>query len=99
MSYLSWMWEVVKRGLIGLLLVVDCLCNCLLGGSIQKTLSGEAWHHRDHKFFFWTYRFIDALPIIGYPGHCEHAAAKEKQDGSVWIGWWRKTRSVWVAHP
>lgn len=72
--------------LIALPLALDCAGNMLLGGSWRNTLSGEAWEQRDHKYWGWTHRFINALFFD--PKHCENAAVAERAYGSIW-GWWR----------
>lgn len=75
------------------LIALDCLGNLLHGGSWRNTLSGEAWHHRQHRWWGWTHRFIDALflPLDG-PDHCRRQAEREALYGSVWAAWgasWR----------
>jgi hypothetical protein len=94
-----WLWALAKRAGILVALFFDCLGNFLLRQSFHKTMSGEAWHQRNHKWFGWCHRFIDALPIIGYPGHCQHAAEREERFGSVWAAWMDKTRRVWSQRP
>lgn len=68
------------------LLVVDCAGNVLIGGSWRNTLSSEAWHHREHRYFGWCHRFIDSLPCFG-EGHCKVQAEREAKYGSVWAAW------------
>jgi len=97
--YLLWLLELCKRAGIFFALLVDCTGNFLVRQSFRKTLSGEAWHQREHKWFGWTHRFIDALPLIGYPGHCKVAAEREEKFGSAWAAWMDKTRRVWSLRP
>lgn len=66
-------------------LAVDCLLNALIcDGSFRHTMSGEAWRQRDSRYWGWTRFFIDNL---FYQGHCEDAARKEAQWGSIWRAW------------
>jgi hypothetical protein len=69
------------------LLALDCLANMLLGGSWRNTLSAEAWHARDHKYWGWTHRVIDAL-FFWQAAHCMEQAAAEERHGGAW-GVWR----------
>ncbi|MEJ7932590.1 hypothetical protein WG922_21650 [Ramlibacter sp. AN1015] len=84
----------MRRAWLGALLVLlalDCLLNMLLGGSIRNTLSGEAWHAREHRWWGWTHRFIDAL-FFWQQKHCQTQALRELAFGSVWAAWlhaWR----------
>lgn len=68
------------------LLALDCLLNVLCGGSFHQTLSATAWTVRDHRYFGWTYRFIDTM-LFWQPNHCQHQAAIEQRYGSVWTAW------------
>jgi hypothetical protein len=102
--YALWLWALTKRAGVALGLAIDCLFNMLHGGSLGKTLSGEAWHQREHKWFFWTHRFIDWLfywPKLGrgMPNHCQNASIRESENGGAWPGWWKKTKKVWAQRP
>lgn len=65
------------------LLVLDCAGNMLIGGSFRNTLSAEAWHARDHDWWFWTHAFIDGL-FFWQHQHCRAQADRERRHGSVW---------------
>lgn len=69
------------------LIALDCLGNMALGQSWRNTMSGEAWHHRDHPWWGWCHRFIDAL-FFWQPHHCQIHAQREAVYGSVWAAWW-----------
>lgn len=74
------------------LLALDCLGNLLIGGSIRNTLSAEAWHAREHKWWGWTHKAIDAL-FFWQTAHCQSQAIRETEHGSVWAAWaqsWRR---------
>lgn len=73
------------------LLALDCLCNLAIGGSWRNTLSGEAWHHRNHKYFGWCRKFIDWL-FFWQPQHCMVQAQSEALYGSVWAAWAAKRK-------
>lgn len=90
-KYALWAWELVKRGLILNLLLLDCFGNVLAGGSFKNTLSGESWHHREHKYWGWCHRAIDK--VFG-ANHCQKAAIRETENGGAWRGWWAKTKRV-----
>lgn len=94
-----WLWELVKRLGVAVALFFDCTGNLIVGGSFRNTISGEAWNNRDQESWKGVYQRIDALPIIGYVGHCQHAAEREVGFGSVWAAWADKTRRVWSARP
>lgn len=72
--------------LLGPLLALDCLANMACGGSIRHTLSGEAWRQREHKYWGWTHRFIDAMFFLD-PNHCRDTAISEALYGSIWTAW------------
>lgn len=69
------------------LIFFDCLGNWLLTQSFHKTLSGEAWHQREHPYWWWCHRFIDAL-FFWQERHCETQAIREEKFDSVWLAWW-----------
>jgi hypothetical protein len=76
------------------LLGLDCLGNLAVGGSWRNTLSGEAWNHREHRWWGWTHRAIDrcARRFFRQEDHCQDAARREARFGSVWRAWrndWR----------
>lgn len=77
-----------RLGLVLLLplLALDCLVNMLIGGSFQNTLSGEAWQHREHKYWKRAHRAIDAL-FFWQTSHCKFAAVAEAIHGSAWKAW------------
>lgn len=75
------------------LLALDCLANTLLLQSWRKTLSGEAWHHREHKYWGWCYRVINAV-FFWQTDHCRTQAQREARWGSVWAAWWRNVRGL-----
>jgi hypothetical protein len=66
------------------LLFLDCFANLLCGQSWRNTMSGEAWHHREHRWWKWTHRVIDAMFFWQGPGHCQRQALKEAAYGSFW---------------
>lgn len=68
------------------LIALDCLLCMLTGGSWRNTLSGEAWNQREHKWWGWTHRAIDAIFFFD-PNHCETQAKTEASAGSVWSAW------------
>jgi len=68
-------------------LLLDCIGNLLLSQSFRKTMSGEAWHHRQHRYWSWCYRFINAL-FFWQADHCRVQAEREERHGSVWAAWW-----------
>lgn len=69
------------------LLALDCIANAAVTkGSFRNTLSAQAWFHRDHGWWGWTHRFIDAL-FPFQPGHCRIQAQREAASGSVWASW------------
>lgn len=69
------------------LIFIDCVGNVVLaGGSFRNTLSGEAWHQRDHKYWGWCHRFIDKL-FFWQQDHCRINAWREAAHGSVWAAW------------
>jgi hypothetical protein len=74
----------IRLALLLPLIVVDCALNVFpFCQSWKHTLSAEAWWHRDHKYWFWCHRFIDAMPWFG-EGHCQGQAELEEKYGSVW---------------
>jgi hypothetical protein len=79
----------VKLVLLLPLLFLDCLGNMIIGGSPRNTLSGEAWHHRDHPVWGWCEPFI--CEIFNDPNHCKNAAAEEEKFG----GWFASWRARW----
>jgi hypothetical protein len=78
------------------LLAIDCFLNwfpCFQ--SIRFTMSGEAWHHRDHRIFGITHRVIDAifLKLRGQTDHCRKACEAEARYGGAFPRWaarWRE---------
>jgi hypothetical protein len=67
------------------LLVLDCLGNITLcRGSWRNTMSASAWANRNHKYFSWCCKFVDA--IFG-AGHCQEQYEREQKYGSVWAAW------------
>ena len=74
-------------------LLLDCLGNLLLLQSFGKTLSGEAWNQRDHRYFGWCWRFINAL-FFFQPDHCRVQAEREAKWGSVWAAWLREFQGL-----
>lgn len=78
----------IRLALLVPLIVVDCALNvfpCLQ--SWRNTLSAEAWRHRDHKYWWWCHKFIDAMPWFG-AGHCQRQSEIEDKYGSVWAALW-----------
>jgi hypothetical protein len=65
------------------LLVLDCLGNMVCGQSWRNTMSGEAWHHREHKYWRIAHRAIDAL-FWWQDAHCQRQALKEQAYGGFW---------------
>ena len=51
------------------LVFIDKCINVLLGGVFTETLSAHAHRSRNHPYFGWTERFIDALFFLA-PQHC-----------------------------
>lgn len=72
------------------LLALDCLANMIVGGSWRNTLSGEAWHAREHKWWGWTHKAINAL-FFWQANHCQDQAIAEAMHGSAWRVW----RHLW----
>jgi hypothetical protein len=71
------------------LLVADCALNYAFGGSFRNTLSGESWHHRQHKYWSWCYRCVNGMFFWqkdehGNRIHCQRQALKEAAYGSFW---------------
>jgi len=76
-------WLVV----VAPLLLVDCALNAFItGGSFRNTLSAQAWYHRQHRWWGWTYRAINALFFL-QDNHCKQAADTETRHGSLWAAW------------
>lgn len=91
---------ITRLKLIALLplLAMDCVANMLVGGSPRKTLSGAAWHAREHKWWGWTHRFIDWL-FFWQDEHCKGAALREMAYGSTWKAWGATWRAVGARYP
>lgn len=73
------------------LIAADCALCVPAGGSFRHTLSGEAWRQREHKYWGWTHKAIDALFFLDHD-HCRNQALREAVHGSVWRAWtveWR----------
>lgn len=98
-AYALWLLALAKRVGIGLALILDCIGSVLVGESFNATLSAKAWDSRNHRWWHWCHRFIDGLPIIGGPNHCQNAAIRESENGGAWPGWWKKTKRVWGERP
>lgn len=75
------------------LLAMDCLACLCIGGSWRNTLSGEAWHQREHKHWGRTHRAIDWL-FFWQTNHCQGQALREAAYGSVWGAWSSSWRSL-----
>lgn len=77
------------------LLILDCAANCLICmQSWRNTMSGEAWNHRDDKWWRWTHRAIDAL-FFWQDSHCQRQAIKEAAHGGFWPAYaddWKHSR-------
>lgn len=91
--YALWAWEVFKRLVVFVALLFDCFGNLLVQQSFNHTLSGESWHHREHKYWGWCHKAIDK--VFG-KDHCQNAAIREAENGGAWRGWWAKTVRVWT---
>lgn len=79
--------------IIGLpMLALDCLGNMLTGGSWRNTLSGESWHHRNHKYWYWCHRAIDFI-FRWQKDHCMNQALREARWGGVWPAWWHVVKT------
>jgi hypothetical protein len=80
----------VRLILLLLLIALDCVMNCLTGGSIKGTLSARAWNLSGSRawnlFRLWV-DWIFACPAIGQMDHCRIQAERETQFGSVWVAW------------
>jgi hypothetical protein len=74
------------------LLALDCLLNVLVGESWRHTLSSTAWRKREHKWWGWTHKAINAL-FFWQANHCRGAWRQETIHGSVWAAFvwmWRQ---------
>ena len=79
-------------------LFMDCAANMVFGGSFRNTLSAEAWHQRDHRYWSWTHKAINAL-FFWQNNHCRGAAAREGMHGSAWSAWAAKWTSAAAPRP
>lgn len=68
-------------------LLIDCLCNVLVGGSFRQTLSATAWTvYRDRKFFGWLCPVINAI-FFFQPDHCRLQYLREQTFGGALAAW------------
>lgn len=69
------------------LFFLDCLGNLMLLQSFNRTMSAEAWYHRNHKYWFWCHRAIDAV-FFWDNNHCQMQAIYEQRNGGAWRNAW-----------
>lgn len=93
-------WTGVMRPLLAIglpALALDGLCNWCCRQSIRRTLSGEAWPHRNHRVWGWCHLWIDwlfACPAIGQTAHCRRQWEREEMHGGWWGAWLNDWRSA-----
>jgi hypothetical protein len=75
------------------LIAITALGSLLVGESPRSTLSATAWRKRDHKYWGWTHRAINAL-FFWQANHCRGAHAAEGEHGSVWAAWLAKFKEA-----
>lgn len=59
-----------------LLIALDQLCNTILGGMPDETISARAWRNRDNKLYAILVVLIDSLFYMD-PNHCETSFESE----------------------
>ena len=60
------------------LIAVDQLCNALLAGFPDETLSSRAWRWEKDGVRAWPRRFIDRL-FFWEPNHCRESYQSERE--------------------
>lgn len=80
---------MITTFVLRLLIVLDCILNMLLRGSINQTLSARAHdlRSRGHKYWGWTANCIDWLPFWSTSEHCRLAFVNEQENGGAlyWV--------------
>lgn len=79
---------VIVDGRIGMLLMLpwialDCIASVCIGEGKRATLSAKAWDCREHPWWGWTHRMIDAIFFL-QPNHCRVQYDRERKHGGVW---------------
>lgn len=78
-------WKTyIKNVLVG----IDQLCNAIIGGDPDETISARCWRHRDNKAGYLAYKFIDSIfNVLGYPNHCASSAEPDfNTKNEIWGG-------------
>lgn len=77
--------------LLRLLVLMDCMVNAMIGGSINETMSAcaDRMRERGQPVWGWTANFIDTL-FFWQDGHCHAARLAEAKNGGAlyWMPRW-----------
>jgi len=75
----------MKLYIFNLLVGIDQLCNCLLGGSPDETISSRCYKHSEHWAANLAVKLIDFLFMWYEKDHCRKAfEGGDRQLEEVW---------------
>lgn len=86
---MTWLtWITLKLYLVRILILIDCIINWILAGSINETLSARAHRMRvkKQKYTGWLAGFIDGI-FFWQPHHCQTSHEREVATGGalMWL--------------